>query len=618
MIVGWWIPLWTAALAGAGSVIATWALLRRRLSEMRDSLAAAQWALSNAQADQAERREMGWAVSELVSDVVLSFDRDGRVSYVSPSSTAVLGYDPVELIDAAARDDADEDCGPRAVVRAARRAQPHHDTTVRLRHRDGSVVWVETRCHGAFCFDNVPDNQTARGARVVVFRDVTRRVLAEQRLAEASDQLARLTMQDQLTGLPNRASFLETVNNLLATKARVAVMMIDLDRFKPFNDLYGWPIGDAIVRAIGIRLARELEREPMVARLGADEFAALLRAGDDDTILAARARDILRVIAEPVRIGDMTLDVSATIGIAVSPRDGGDAASLLRRADIAMAHGKGAGCNCYRFFEQRMTDELTEASELKADLRSAIAAGELVPFFQPLVRLADSRIVGFEVLARWLHPEKGVLPPGHFLPLVEEIGLSAQMFAAILSEACAAARHWPTDVRLSVNISPRELQDESLPEDVRRILERWSMDGSRLEIEITENALINDSRVARGVLDGLRALGVTVALDDFGTGFSSIYHLRELPFDKVKIDKSFMKSLNTDADSARYVAAIVGLGRALGLELTAEGIEDVASMQRLRELGCTYGQGYLFGRPMPAAEAGHLVVTGITPMLAAE
>lgn len=628
----------TAALSCVSTFGATFAVMRRRGAGLRAALAASQWALSNAQAAQSERLELGWAVADLVADVVLSFDRDDRLSYVSASSAIVLGYDPVELIAAATMHEDSEECGPLAVVRAARRVSSAHDGTVRLRHRDGSVVWAETRCHHVLAIatagsddaawetmpqDVRPDSEAGhlpvgRGPRVVVFRDVTRRVLAEQRLTEATDHLARLTMLDPLTGLPNRTSFLETVANLLATDAWVAVLLIDLDRFKPFNDLYGWAIGDAIVRAIGKRLAHELEREPMVARLGADEFAALLRPCEDDSTLAARARDILRVIAEPIRIGDMSLDVSATIGIAVSPRDGDDAASLLRRADIAMAHGKQAGSNCYRFFEQRMSDELTETSELKADLRSAIAAGELVPYFQPLVRLSDSRVVGFEVLARWEHPEKGVLSPLRFLPLVEEIGLSAQMFAAILSAACEAARHWPSDIRLSVNISPRELQDESLPEDVRGILERWTLDGSRLEVEITEDALINDSRVARGVLDGLRALGVTVALDDFGTGYSSIYHLRELPFDKVKIDKSFMQSLTTNAKSARYVAAMIGFGTALGLELTAEGIEDVASMRRVRDLGCTYGQGYLFGRPMPATEAGLLVATGFAPMMAAE
>jgi EAL domain-containing protein (putative c-di-GMP-specific phosphodiesterase class I) len=211
-----------------------------------------------------------------------------------------------------------------------------------------------------------------------------------------------------------------------------------------------------------------------------------------------------------------------------------------------------------------------------------------------------------------------MLPPMRFLPLVEEMGLSAAMFATIVSQTCAAIRGWPERIRVSVNVSPHELQDESLPEDVRAILETHGIAGSRLEIEVTENALIHDSRIARGVIDRLRALGMSMALDDFGTGFSSLYHLREMPFDKIKIDKSFMRALDTDADSARYVAAIIGLGKSLGLEVTAEGVEDSACMKRLMELGCTYGQGYLFGRPMPAAEAGRLLVGAGTAVMAAE
>ncbi len=608
-----------ASLAGAVALGGAIAVARRRGRGLRDALAASQWALANARVAQAERVGLMQDAGELVSDVVFCLDRAGQLVFVSPSAGVTLGHEPVDLIDAAAmaQADAGEEYGPHAVVRTVLRVQPNQETTIRLRHRDGMVIWVEARCRPAF---SGPGSGAAdpAGGRVIVFRDVTRRVVAEQRLAEAAERLASLTLTDPLTGLANRTSFLNTVGNLLATTTALAVLFIDLDRFKPFNDLYGHAIGDAILREVGFRLAAELAREPIVARLGADEFAAVLCSSDDDTRVAARARDILRVISDPVRIGDMTLDVSATIGIAVSPRDGDDATSLLRLADIAMAHGKQAGGHCYRFFERRMSEELALDTELKADLRGAIAAGEIVPYFQPLVRLSDSRVVGFEVLARWEHPIRGVLPPLRFLPLVEEIGLSAAVFATILSEACAAARFWPAEIRFSVNISPRELQDESLPDDVRTILQRWGVDGSRLEIEITEDALINDSRVARGVLDGLRAQGVTVALDDFGTGFSGIYHLRELPFDKVKIDKTFMTALDRDEDSARYVAAIIGLGRALGLELTAEGIEDPAAAQRLRELGCTYGQGYLFGRPMPAAEAGRLVTGGKLPMMAAE
>jgi EAL domain-containing protein (putative c-di-GMP-specific phosphodiesterase class I) len=265
-----------------------------------------------------------------------------------------------------------------------------------------------------------------------------------------------------------------------------------------------------------------------------------------------------------------------------------------------------------------MGEALDAETELKHELHNAIATGEIEPYFQPLVRVSDTVVAGFEVLARWVHPRKGVLSPDRFLPLVEELGLSTAMFTAQLERVCMTALAWPPHIRLSLNLSPRELQNKCLPVTVQAILERTGFDGTRLEVEITEDALINDSKVARGVLDGLRALGVTVSLDDFGTGYSSLYHLRELPFDKVKIDKSFMRALDTDAESARYVAAIIGLCHALNLEMTAEGIEDEATLVRLREMGCTYGQGYLFGRPMPAGDACRMLSSSGRPALAAE
>lgn len=544
----------------------------------------------------------------IMSEVALRFTPAGTLTYASASSHAVLGTHPGDLLRPPVDARLSDPFSTQAMLAALSRLTEGEATHLRLRRGNGELIWAHARCHGA------ADNDD----RIVMLRDVTRERLAESHLSEAVDRLSRLSNQDALTGLANRACFLATAEKLIGGVERLAVLFIDLHRFRPINDVHGHAVGDVILRETASRLARELVDEPLVARLGADEFAALMRVREGDTAIAARARDIIRVISEPIEVGPMTLDVSATIGIATSPRDGSRAGPLLRAAGIAMTQARRAGGPCYRFFEQRMTEELAVAEELKADLRAAIATGEIVPFFQPLVRLSDSAVVGFEVLARWDHPEKGILPPIRFLPLVEEMGLSAAMFATIVSQTCAAIRDWPEHIRVSVNVSPHELQDESLPEDVRAILHSHHVDGSRLEIEVTENALIHDSRIARGVIDRLRALGMTMALDDFGTGFSSLYHLRELPFDKIKIDKSFMHALDTDADSARYVAAIIGLGHALGLEVTAEGIEDRASMERLRELGCTYGQGYLFGRPMPATDAAHLLTTRSTPVLAAE
>jgi EAL domain-containing protein (putative c-di-GMP-specific phosphodiesterase class I) len=250
-----------------------------------------------------------------------------------------------------------------------------------------------------------------------------------------------------------------------------------------------------------------------------------------------------------------------------------------------------------------MGEELAAAEALKSELRGAIAAGRIVPYFQPIVRLSDGATAGFEVLARWEHPAKGVLPPAAFLDLVEQAGLSAAMFASVLAQACAATRDWPGAPALSVNLSPREMQSEALPDEMAAILRDQRFPGARIEVEVTENALIHDSRIVRGVVDRLRAQGMAIALDDFGTGYSSLYHLRELPFDKVKVDKAFVRPPGADPAGARYAAAIVGFCRALGFATTAEGIEDAETAAFLRELGCSFGQGYWFGRPMPAQAA---------------
>ncbi len=544
-----------------------------------------------------------------MSEAALWFDADGTLIRASASVAAVLGVDADALISRPPV--ADDLLGIGGILPTLARLEPGQEATIRVRRPDQDLVMLHARSHDAstdpeFGFD-----------RLVMLRDVTRQHLTENRLDAALERLARLTNEDPLTGLVNRAWFLDSAERMMGGVEPLAMMLIDLDRFAPINDVHGPHVGDLILRETATRLSRELTEAPLIARLGADEYAVLLPASDGDDAVATRARDVIRAISEPIEVGPMTLDVSATIGIAVSPRDGMRAATLLRYAGIAMAQARLVGGACYRFFERRMSDDLAMAEDLKADLRAAIVAGEIKPYFQPIVRLSDSSVIGFEVLARWDHPERGVLSPMVFLPLVEELGQSAAMLASILSQACAAALDWPAGIRLSVNVSPSELQDESLPEDVAAILRTVGMDGARVEIEVTENALIHDSRIARGVIDRLRAMGMSMALDDFGTGFSSLYHLKELPFDKVKIDKSFIQSLSTDAESARYVSAIIGLGHALDLELTAEGIEDQATMALLRDLGCTYGQGYLFGRPMPAADANAMLRTGLPATTAA-
>ena len=561
---------------------------RRAVSHERTSLLQAAAARLRGLAGgrrRARHAEILWrAVADNHHDPVIAFDALLAPRHCSPAARSLVGDDVFAAIHP---DD-------RAALRAALQSGVPQDVICRVLRPGGSEAGIEACCRPV----------GTDGGAVVMLRDTAREHGLHLRLKDALGRLARLSQHDSLTGLANRASFLQQVDRATGL---TAVVLIDLDRFKPINDMHGHPTGDAVLQETALRLRRALGEAVPLARLGADEFAALLPASDGDLSIAARVRDVIRVIEEPIRVGVTIVDVGAAIGIAVSGRDGTDSASLLRSADIAMAHVKNAGGSSYRFFEKRMGDLLAEACALKSDLRSAIATGEVLPYFQPLVSIPTGEIDGFEVLARWQHPKRGLLLPMTFLPLVEECGLSLTLFAALLRSACLAARDWGDRVRLTVNLSPHELKQEDLPELISRVLEETGFAGTRLEIEITENALVEDSRIARGVLERIRALGVTVALDDFGTGFSSLYHLRVLPFDKVKIDKSFIKGLATDPDDDRYVSAIIGLCRSLGLAMTAEGIENDMTARRLGELGCVYGQGYLYGRPAPAVDTARLL-----------
>ena len=585
------ILLVVGASASAGALL-VWLSLYPRFRRFAQDLRVREWTLTHLRKEYADGQVLFQALLEAGPQVAIRFDASGRPVYVSPTCQSVLGY---AASDMPYQPDLD-------LVRQAPNA------VMRVRHRDGQMLTIRAQS------SVLPEGQGA----ALILTDVTAHHAAEARLAEARTQLKQRGSRDKLTSLANRDCFLDALEQSLTNPDGVAVLLLDLDRFKPINERDGHEAGDRILREVAGRLTLAMVGQTLVARLGDDEFAVLLHGPDGDADIAAHARDIIRVLSVPIPTGAAKIDIGASIGIAVSPRDGVHAAALLRAADVAMTYARAAGGNTYRFFETRMAESLAHTAELRRELPSAIAAGEIVPYFQPLVRMDDTAIVGFEVLARWEHPIQGVLPPAQFLPLVEESGLSAAMFESLLACSCQAALNWPAHIKLSVNISPIELQDENLPDTVREILASTGFRGDRLEVEITENALIHDAKIAREVLDRLRLMGVSVSLDDFGTGFSSLYHLRELPFDKVKIDKAFLHNLNTDPEALRYVAAIIDFGRALGLDLTAEGIEDAATMTRLRELGCTYGQGYLFGKPMPADDAMRLLTVNRLPEMAAE
>jgi diguanylate cyclase (GGDEF)-like protein len=426
---------------------------------------------------------------------------------------------------------------------------------------------------------------------------------------QAAKQARILARQDVLTGLPNRRLFSEIVAKTSAQADRsgnYSVLLIDLDRFKAVNDLHGHAAGDAVLCETAARLVNLLEpRAGTAARLGGDEFAALVPcdAGED---LSDFAQQLVENLSAPIHWLEAEVEVGATIGIAPAPQGRIDAEELLRHADIAMYRGKREGRSTFRVFEPAMEEELQARMSLEAGLRTAIARDEIRPHYQALVRLPDEELVGFEVLARWYHPDKGVLSPDEFIQIAEESGLIADLSFGLIRQACEDAKRWPAHLTLAVNISPLQLKDRLLAPRLLGILAEARFPANRLEVEVTESALTSDIEVARETLRMLQSFGVGIALDDFGTGYSSLCNLREINFDKIKIDRSFVQTLGESEESSKIVSAILGLGKSLGIKTTAEGIETPVNSDWLSEQGCTTGQGFLFGKPMPASAVDEL------------
>ncbi len=459
-----------------------------------------------------------------------------------------------------------------------------------------------------------------------------RREAELRRLAQAEARM--LAVHDALTGLPNRRRLAEGLHAALARARRdggaVAALLVDLDRFKPVNDLRGHAAGDRLLQMVAERLRDAAREVDIVARLGGDEFvvAAYLGAtpampnslaGDDaawaedaQDAAARLARRVVAALEQPFDLGDaaMPVLVGASVGVALAPDGEGQVEELLRRADVAMYRAKAEGRGCFRFFEAEMDARIRERAALEADLRRAVAADELVPHFQPLIALGDGeRLLGFEMLARWPHPVRGMVPPVEFITVAEDTGLIVPMTENLLRRACRAAAVWPDHLTLAVNISPVQLRDRALPAMVEAALAGSGLPARRLEIELTESALVDNFELARELLGELKALGVRLALDDFGTGYSSLRHLQTLPFDKLKVDAGFVRSMTQSSESGKIVAAVIGLGHSLGLPTVAEGVEDVATADMLAEMGCDIGQGWLFGRPMAEADAGQMAET---------
>ena len=420
---------------------------------------------------------------------------------------------------------------------------------------------------------------------------------------EAEHRIAHLARHDALTDLPNRVLFRERLEQRLATirhdGGSAAVLCLDLDRFKAVNDTLGHLAGDALLREIAARLRGQLRRDDTVARLGGDEFAVLLGQRRGRKAVEKVAERLIAAVKQPVDLGDQPVTVGLSIGIVLAPEHGDDSEGVFRRADLALYRAKSEGRDTWRFFEPAMDEAAADRRALELDLRRAIAEGQLAVHYQPQVQTTTGRLTGFEALVRWSHPTRGMVPPSTFIPLAEETGLIGTLGEWVLRTACREAATWKRDLKIAVNLSPGQFTHPDLPESVLAILVEAGLSPARLELEITETVIINDMARALTFLHRLKSFGVSIAMDDFGTGYSSLATLQAFPFDKIKIDRSFVGRVGTSEQASAIVRAVLGLGRSLGIGVIAEGVETREQMDFLTAERCDEVQGFLFGRPEP-------------------
>src|SRR3954447_11574554 len=429
------------------------------------------------------------------------------------------------------------------------------------------------------------------------------------KIVEREQRITQLAFNDVLTGLPNRTMFQQQLDHhfraATGSGSLFALHCLDLDQFKVINDTLGHPAGDALLVEAGRRV-QDAARGHFVARLGGDEFVVLQTVGDDRDAIDRLARDILGAITQPIIIDGNEFAPSTSIGIAIAPQDGENSGALLRSADLALYRAKEAGRGTYAFFEESLNERAQQRRQLEADLRLALERSEFELVYQPLFHLEHNRICSFEALLRWHHPKRGLVSPADFVPVAEDTGLIVPIGAWVIREACARASSWPEHVRVAVNVSAVQFHRGALNESILRALADSGLAPNRLEVEITESIFLEGGDATLRLLHALRALGVRIALDDFGTGYSSLSYLQSFPFDKLKIDRSFIQNLLTRDGASAIVRAITELAHALNIETTAEGVEETAQLMELRAHGCSSVQGFLFAEPMTLADVDRL------------
>ncbi|MET4176623.1 diguanylate cyclase (GGDEF)-like protein/PAS domain S-box-containing protein [Bradyrhizobium sp. LA6.1] len=475
-------------------------------------------------------------------------------------------------------------------------------TTDRSSEEQAARTWKHVKANGALIDLAIYSRELTyadRPAVLLALMDITERKRAEARLAF-------MAQHDGLTGLPNRNLLRQQVDEMLLHMRRssdkVALLMLGLDNFKAVNDTLGHAVGDKLLRGVAKRLRSTLREEDALARLNSDEFAIVqsgLTRPEDAVMLAKR---LLEAIADPYLLDGHSVVIGASIGIAMAPGDGDDSEKLLKSADMALSRAKADARGTFAFFEAALDARAQSRRKIEVELRDAIQNDVLRPYYQPLIDLSSGRITGFEALVRWPHAERGMVSPAEFIPVAEETGLINPLGGLMLRRACLDAATWPDDVRVAVNLSPLQFRSGNLLSVVTDALKHSGLPARRLELEITETLLLEKSAQVLATLHALRALGVRISMDDFGTGYSSLSYLRSFPFDKIKIDQSFVRDLGANREAQAIIRSIVSLGKGLGVTITAEGVETEAELSCLRAEGCDEGQGFLFSKARPNAE----------------
>ncbi|MBV9529182.1 GGDEF and EAL domain-containing protein [Sphingomonas sp.] len=533
-----------------------------------------------------EQRGVGW---------LWAVDSENRVTYISSRMSTLLGRPAGQLLGHSLPALLG---GHAELGRVLLEKQPFNSLDMELSTARGTR-WVSMA--GDPIIDTAGRFEGFRG----VGSDITE-------IRQTQERLTHLANVDVLSGLPNRGRVRQLLGEALrgATSGNVpcAIMFLDLDGFKPVNDTFGHPKGDAVLRAVAKRLVDEVGADGHVGRMGGDEFAIVVTDGQSRRKVEHLADRIIQAIKEPYLIDQTEIRIGVSVGCAFGPIDGATVDDLILKADLALYQAKDAGRGCARYFSSELQSEQEDRVRLETDLRQAIASKQFHLAFQPLINARNQKLIGFEALIRWNHPKRGFVPPNVFIPVAEESGLMTAIGDWVIDEACRAAASWPEPITVALNISPKQIVQPALPNTVSESLARYKLAGNRIELEVTEGVFLGDHGSTLDTLKRLRQLGVGIALDDFGTGYSSIGYLNKAVFHKLKIDGSFVREAGSRPENVAIIQSIVQLAKSFRMSVTAEGVETAEDFERMRDLGCDIIQGYLFGKPLAYERANEMVL----------